>query len=131
MSNASRPATIWRTIAEHYRTRILSGELKPGDKLPTARAMAKTFRTSVFSVQNAMAFLVREGFISRGHASGTTVLERVERLTRVAQPHRVVDRRVCFAQREGGGAVALVSVHADHAHAPTSVPSGVLNHGTV
>ena len=83
MSNASRPATIWRTIAEHYRTRILSGELKPGDKLPTARAMAKTFRTSVFSVQNAMAFLVREGFISRGHASGTTVLERVERLTRV------------------------------------------------
>lgn len=78
-----RPTTIWRTIAEHYRTRILSGELKPGDKLPTARAMAKTFRTSVFSVQNAMAFLVREGFISRGHASGTTVLERVERLTRV------------------------------------------------
>ena len=83
MPNASRPATIWRTIAEHYRARILSGELKPGDRLPTARAMAKAFRTSVFSVQNAMAFLVREGFISRGHACGTTVLERVERLTRV------------------------------------------------
>ena len=80
---SKRPATIWRTIAEHYRTRILSGELKPGDKLPTARAMAKAFRTSVFSVQNAMAFLVREGFIARGHACGTTVLERVERLTRV------------------------------------------------
>ena len=78
-----RNTTIWRTIAEHYRARILSGELRPGDKLPTARAMAKLFRTSVFSVQHAMAFLVHEGFVDRGHGIGTVVLARVERLTRV------------------------------------------------
>ena len=45
--------------------------------------MAKLFRTSVFSVQHAMAFLVHEGFVDRGHGIGTVVLARVERLTRV------------------------------------------------
>ena len=83
MPPVRRNPTIWRTIADHYRTRILSGELKPGDRLPTARAMAKLFRTSVFSVQHAMAFLVNEGFVDRGHGIGTIVLARVERLVRV------------------------------------------------
>lgn len=75
--------TIWRTIVEHYRARILSGELKPGDRLPTARAMAAQFETSVFSVQHAMEFLVSEGYVARGQGIGTVVLERVERLVRV------------------------------------------------
>jgi DNA-binding LacI/PurR family transcriptional regulator len=83
MNRIRRPAVVWRTIAEHYRAEIRSGALGPGDKLATARDMAKRFRTSVFTVQHAMDFLVHEGYIARGHGIGTVVLERVDRLARV------------------------------------------------
>ena len=42
---------------------IMNGELKAGDAIPPMRAMAKSLRVSVITVQHAYEDLQREGFI--------------------------------------------------------------------
>ncbi|WP_329175600.1 winged helix-turn-helix domain-containing protein [Streptomyces sp. NBC_01477] len=53
-------------IAEALRERIRSGELKPGDALPTQAVLMAEFGASSLSVQKAMALLKQDGYaISR------------------------------------------------------------------
>lgn len=50
-------------IAEHYRSRIRSGQLKEGDTLPTNRAIAKGWEVSTATVLRATTALREEGLI--------------------------------------------------------------------
>jgi DNA-binding GntR family transcriptional regulator len=56
----------FEVIAETLRERIRSGELKPGDALPTQAVLMREYGASSLSVQKAMALLKQDGYaISR------------------------------------------------------------------
>ncbi|MFD8081630.1 winged helix-turn-helix domain-containing protein [Kitasatospora sp. NPDC059722] len=56
----------FEVIAEALRGRIRSGELKPGDALPTQAVLMAGYGASSLSVQKAMALLKQDGYaISR------------------------------------------------------------------
>jgi GntR family transcriptional regulator len=79
------------TIADHFRARILSGELEPGTKLPTNREISGQWQVAAATVSRALQALQVEGYI-RTTPRGTFVAEdpRVtlsprDRLARVAR----------------------------------------------
>ncbi|MFC1419293.1 GntR family transcriptional regulator [Streptacidiphilus cavernicola] len=50
-------------IADHFRQRILSGELEPGTKLPTNREISGSWQVAAATVSRALQALQVEGFI--------------------------------------------------------------------
>lgn len=63
-------------IAAHYRRQIADGELKPGDKMPTMKDVAKQFGTSSNTVTKAFELLKNERLIVTKPGSGTLVADR-------------------------------------------------------
>ena len=57
------PRPIYEQIADHYKTLILKGVLKPGERLPSVRSLAVELSTNPNTVQKAYAQLERDGFI--------------------------------------------------------------------
>lgn len=76
MAADRRPAYL--TIATLLRDRIESGELGPGDRLPTERELVEEFGVARMTVRHALGILQVEGLIDRrrGRTGGTFV--RVE-----------------------------------------------------
>lgn len=64
-------AIMHKTVTAALRQRLLRGEYKPGELLPTTQELAAGFATSVYTVQKAMAPLVREGLVERRRNLGT------------------------------------------------------------
>ena len=62
-------------VAAQIKRAILSGKLKPGDKLPTERELVEQFHASRVSVREAVRALEHLGLvrIKRGHGGGTYV----------------------------------------------------------
>ncbi len=61
------------TIFEEYVSKILSGELSPGDRLPGERELAQRHGISKTTVHNAMLDLEERGLVSILPRSGTVV----------------------------------------------------------
>ena len=66
-------------IADHYSQQILTGTLKPGDRLPTELAMSKNFGVSRTVIREAIARLRNEGMIETRQGVGAFVIERPTR----------------------------------------------------
>ncbi len=69
----TRPATLHARIRAEVEARILSGELKPGDRLPTETELIARYGCSRMTVNKAMASLAATGMISRNRRAGTVV----------------------------------------------------------
>lgn len=69
----TRPATLHARIRAEVEARILSGEWKPGDRLPTETDLMARYGCSRMTVNKAMASLVATGLISRNRRAGTVV----------------------------------------------------------
>lgn len=69
----TRPATLHARIRADVEARILSGEWKPGDRLPTETELMARYGCSRMTVNKAMASLVDTGLISRNRRAGTVV----------------------------------------------------------
>lgn len=64
---------LYRQVYDHFRAAIEAGQLRPGDRLPSARRLAEQFATARGTVDAAYGMLTGEGYIvSRGPA-GTIV----------------------------------------------------------
>lgn len=63
-------------LAQELRGQISSGELAPGDKLPSEPELAHDRAVSRSSVRAAITMLEEEGFVRRRHGSGTYVTHR-------------------------------------------------------
>ncbi len=63
----------YRQIHQQLRAAILSGEYKPGDKLPTEMELAALHSVSRVTSAAALAELAREGLVQRLPRRGTTV----------------------------------------------------------
>jgi GntR family transcriptional regulator len=62
-------------IVEQVRQRVAEGELKPGDQLPTVRALASELRVNFNTVARSYRLLDEAGVISTQQGRGTYLLE--------------------------------------------------------
>ncbi|GLR08983.1 PLP-dependent aminotransferase family protein [Mixta theicola] len=63
----------YKGIYEQYRQLIVTGLLKPGDKLPAIRVLAEELKVARKTVEAAYAILTGEGYIVSQGAKGTLV----------------------------------------------------------
>ncbi len=64
---------IYRQIADDFRTRILNGEIKAGEFLPSIRSLAKDLKISVITTMKAYEVLEEEGIVSAIKGKGFCV----------------------------------------------------------
>ena len=65
---------LYDTIAETFRRQILSGEIKPGERLPSVRSIAGKWDCTIGSVQKAYQQLSDQGLVSSRPGQGTYVV---------------------------------------------------------
>jgi GntR family transcriptional regulator len=66
---------IYTQIVEQVKQQLVSGLLKPGDQLPTVRALALELRVNFNTVARAYRLLDEAGVISTQQGRGTYILE--------------------------------------------------------
>jgi GntR family transcriptional regulator len=69
------PVAPWRQIARIYRDRISSGELAPGDRLPSIRSISQEFEVATTTAQKVIEALRDEGLVVTS-PMGTYVTEK-------------------------------------------------------
>lgn len=80
----SSDAPIYEQIFGQIRDQILSGELKPGEALPSIRALAKDLRISVITTKRAYEELERAGYLVTVAGKGSFVAPQNLELLREA-----------------------------------------------
>ena len=84
-----RPTTVLGRLIDQLRDRIVSGELQPGDQLPAASTLARTWGVSRNTAALAVAALRREGRLTTsgsGHHRRIVVTEPGHTCTACGQP---------------------------------------------
>ncbi len=66
---------VFERVAEQIEKRILDGELRKGDRLPTERELAEQFQVSRTAVREAMKSLAQKGLINMRPGRGTIVID--------------------------------------------------------
>lgn len=89
-NNANKP--IYEQITSQIKAMIMSGELQPGESIPSMRALAKSIHVSVITVQKAYEDLQRDGFIETNVGRGSFVSAQnkefyQEEQQRIAEAH--------------------------------------------
>jgi len=72
ISNSS-DKPIYEQITSQIKNMIITGELQPGDALPSMRFLAKELRISVITTKRAYEDLERDGFIASVPGKGSFV----------------------------------------------------------
>ena len=67
---------IYDQIASQLKARIIAGKLKPGEALPSIRALAKDLKISVITTKRAYDELEAAGFLYTVAGKGCFVAER-------------------------------------------------------
>lgn len=75
MYNPIQPGKIYEQVAAQIEQRILSGELRAGDRLPTERDLSTQFRVSRTAVREAMKTLEQKGLIAMRPGRGIIVID--------------------------------------------------------
>ncbi|MGH7921578.1 MAG: GntR family transcriptional regulator [Candidatus Dormibacteraceae bacterium] len=63
----------YRRVAASLREQIASGELAPGDRLPSETEMTMSLGVSRITIRHALAVLAAEGLVETRHGAGTFV----------------------------------------------------------
>lgn len=113
---------IYIQIVEQVRQKVVSGDLKPGDQLPTVRSLASDLRINFNTVSRAYRLLDEAGIISTQQGRGTYILEmpppeiaerlRLESLDALARRYLDEARRLGFSFEQAADHINL------QAHAP-------------
>jgi len=83
-----RPETggsLTHYVTEQLRHRIISGEIQPGQKLPTERALITEFGVSRTVVREAIAGLRADGLVAPRQGAGVFVLEPPDKIPSMPQ----------------------------------------------
>jgi DNA-binding FadR family transcriptional regulator len=75
--NPIKKTRIWEEVAEQFKDSIVSGDFKPGDKLPSERELAEQFQVGRVAIREALRSLINSGFIvmRQGAAGGAFVTD--------------------------------------------------------
>ena len=71
--NDSRP--VYVQLIDRMYTMILSGEYKPGSRLPTVRELAEIMQANPNTVQRALFYLEEKGLIHTQRTTGKFITE--------------------------------------------------------
>ncbi len=88
ISNSSG-VPIYEQIKEQIKNKIISGELKTDELLPSIRSLAKDLRCSVITTKNAYEELVNEGYVKTIPSKGFYVAEINKDLAREEQLNKI------------------------------------------
>lgn len=102
---------IYAQITRQIKDKILAGELKEGDALPSIRLLAKELRISVMTTKRAYEDLEAEGFIRTMPGRGSFVAPQNPELHREESLKQVEGhlQNAIEAARRGGISLAEVS----------------------
>ena len=96
ISNSSG-APIYEQICAQIKSKIISGELKEGDALPSIRLLAKELRISVITTKRAYEELERDGFLVTYAGKGSFVAGK--NLDLIREEHlRQIEELFCRAK---------------------------------
>lgn len=77
------PRPMYLQIMEQIRHRVAIGDWRPGDELPSIRALAAAVQVSVITVKRAYLELERDGVITTRQGKGSFVAESARLSTRL------------------------------------------------
>jgi GntR family transcriptional regulator/MocR family aminotransferase len=86
--NRKAPTALHRQIYESYRTAIVEGSLRPGQRIPSTRVLAFELGVSRFPVLNAYAQLLAEGYFESRVGAGTVVSSSIPDQLTSSEPTR-------------------------------------------
>lgn len=69
--------TKYAALMENLKGDILSGKIKPGEKLPSENELSARYEISRHTVRKALGILANEGYITAEHGRGTFCSERM------------------------------------------------------
>ncbi|MGV3622938.1 MAG: TetR/AcrR family transcriptional regulator C-terminal domain-containing protein [Archangium sp.] len=98
----------YQRIANELRRRIESGQLKPGAKVPSTRALAKKWKVAPVTAAHALKALAHDGLIEARPRSGNVVVGAAQELSRA----RIVNAAVRIADEQGLNALSIRAVAA-------------------
>ena len=106
----NNPVPLYQQIVQQVRAKVLTGELKAGDPLPSMRQLASQLIASVITTKRAYSELEAEGLIVTRAGLGTfvsdldaetitrlkkeVVMEHLEEGVRVARQLELVDEEI-------------------------------------
>lgn len=103
VSNTSGKA-LYEQIYDQIKSKILDGELKEGEPLPTIRGLAKDLRISVITTARAYTELEKDGYIYSVVGRGSFVAEKSREFARekhLAEMEKNISDAVDLARRCG------------------------------
>ena len=95
-NTANQP--IYEQIYSQIRSQIIAGTLRPGDALPSIRALAKDLRISVITTKRAYDELEADGFLYTVAGKGCFVAEKNLDLVREHQLKELEDHLSAAAE---------------------------------
>ena len=89
---------IYEQIVSQVKAKIIAGELREGDALPSMRLLAKELRISVITTKRAYEELEREGFIVSMTGKGSFVAGRELAVVREEQLRQIEEHMAAIAE---------------------------------
>ncbi|MFF5210962.1 GntR family transcriptional regulator [Streptosporangium sp. NPDC000396] len=143
-SSTRRPEPPYRQIVAEIRARILTGDLRPGDRMPSIRQIAQRWGVAVATATRVMATLRDEGLVETKVGAGTVVnvpaghkrsasLTTPPRPRRGPTPRQALNRKqalrtaIAIADAEGLDAVSMRRLAAELGVGPMSLYRHVAN----
>jgi DNA-binding GntR family transcriptional regulator len=123
---SERTLPKFREIADHYRGRILGGELRPGDEVPSERALAVEYGVSRPTATRALELLRHQGLVHSVQGSGTYVSDVAvnRRASDRYQRARAAGRIYGDGERAEIVAAELVELVPDNVAKALDIPAG-------
>lgn len=96
---------IYLQVVERIQERLASGQLRPGDQLPTVRSLALELRVNFNTIARAYRIMDESGIISTQQGRGTYILEmpppQLVGSMRIKAIQDLTQRYIADAQRLG------------------------------
>lgn len=89
--SSSSEVPIYRQLVTQISLAILSGDLKPGDRLPSTRELARRFGIHPNTISAGYRELERQGFTETRHGSGVYVSPNAEAAN---TPEQILDQHI-------------------------------------
>lgn len=128
--------TLYDYLYRCIRHDIESGQVDPGDRLPSKRAFAKRLRVSLVTVEKAYAQLTYEGYIHSRERRGYFVARLPKRTARPGLAHRDIAAAqaplgIATQSRAGSSQASASAVLAAAPSSPSAPPSAFATAGAV